>query len=34
MLGARFSWEIKDVNGAERGLRGDKQEEHETVTMQ
>lgn len=34
MLGALFSWEIKDVSGTERGLRGDKKEECETLTMQ
>lgn len=29
--GAQFSWEIRDVNGKERGLRGDKKEERKAV---
>lgn len=31
MLGAEFSWEIRDVNGKERGLREDKKEERKAV---
>lgn len=31
MLEAQFSWEIRDVNGKERGLRGDKKEERKAV---